>query len=344
MQERLAAREAYWDGLKGIAIIAVIVIHSYRPDPLSGYSVDAIVSVLLRQLSGFAVALFLFLSGLMAGMSSRPKDSQYILQRIMGIWPTYLLWTVVFIMIFSPEDLEVPRRLFLDVFAGEGIGIGYFVIVLTQMIVLTPIIARIQSIAAHVVIMVLFSAAGLVFTYYAKFGPYPALGTFPYAGLPFFVWYPFYHLGFVLAKNLGFNKKRQIWLAIAAAAACLTFLCNVAEGFLYFQASPDFAVSQLKVSSVAFSLTVCSLAVLGFPYLREFVPQWLAWIGCNSLVIYLAHLIPLRLIFWVAEKGGMNPGTMQLLVVSMTTLGICLVGVYIGRSILPRKIAAYAMG
>ncbi|WP_459667127.1 acyltransferase family protein [Novosphingobium sp. 11B] len=336
-------RQGYWDAWKGIAIIAVIIIHACAINSLSLGGAETKLTVLVRQFVNFAVPMFLAISGLMAGLSKKPKNFDYILHRMLGLWPAYLLWTLIYILAFSRSHLLDPKSLILDVFAGAGIGIGYFVIVLSQMIVLTPLICKIRSLMMHAIIIFLFTAMGRVLTYYAVLGPYP-VGS-PFNGLPFFMWYPFYHLAFLIGSRVDLAVRRMKLLTISTIFIVVGLIASIIEGLELLPVDIGLASSQLKLTSTFFSLAVFLWSTLAFAILSKKTPKWLSWIGRNSYIIYLTHLIPLRAVASQNLKFRISVGQFaNIFSVSLIVLLICLVGVAIGRRVLPKKLQPYFMG
>lgn len=74
------ARDNYWSMLKGIAILAVLMIHI----PLTS---DTNSILATRQIINFPVAVFLFLSGFFVKIGDRRKDS------IKRLLIPYIIWS-----------------------------------------------------------------------------------------------------------------------------------------------------------------------------------------------------------------------------------------------------------
>ena len=62
------AKRQYWQAIRGMCILAVIMIHS-----LGGFdSTSGTVLLVLRQLINFAVAIFIFMSGYFVSVNKLP--------------------------------------------------------------------------------------------------------------------------------------------------------------------------------------------------------------------------------------------------------------------------------
>lgn len=333
-------RQEFWDWLKAIAIAAVITIHTSNVNLVPAGSKQAFFIVGLRQVVSFAVPLFFGLSGLMAGYSSKSKDINYISDRIKRlIWP-YLIWTLIYIVLFHRQHLISPLDIALDVFAGIGIGIGYFIVVLIQMILLTPFIDRIRSNLLHATVMIMGFLVGIVFTY----ARLPGWSNFPYSSLPFVVWYPFYHLGYVIAKQVDLNVRRPGLILIFSASYLFFLFVSFLEGFELLPSDQNLAISQVKLSSKLMSLSLFALAMLIFPWCKSKSLSWLAWIGQNSFFIYLVHIAVLKGVNRVINNFASAGSPSYIAISVLSTLIVCCVFSLIMRRVLPEKLKAIIIG
>jgi peptidoglycan/LPS O-acetylase OafA/YrhL len=189
------------------------------------------------------------------------------------------------------------RELSKDVLLGTGIGIGYFVIVLIQYILLTPVLARLNGKRTHIILMATLFACGLLVTYVARAGhPNSRWAQYPFYCLSFIVWYPFYHLGVFAAKFGIVNSsvwRSRAWIFLLYFA----FLAaSVAEGIFLCGRGVALGVSQLKATSL---LTSVALFLLLLCYHRTgpgrlFSNHFLQLLGKSSYMIYLMHLLVLH--------------------------------------------------
>nr|CAD6631987.1 hypothetical protein RFYW14_04574 [Pseudorhizobium flavum] len=277
--------------MRGLAIVAVVTTHAANFGlSLDGWNYDFVL--VLREMVNFAVPTFFLLAGYFANSRSLNDPVGFWRLRAFRILPTYLFWTAVYLLIFAPGDLIHPA-LAQHVLTGTGVFIGYYVVVLVQMTALTPMLNRIKSLRLHGVIMLVLIGAGLSFTYAAQatttFGKF---GTFPYSALPFFVWYPFYHFGFVVAKYDLPHRLQRIKINHLIAVALLALLSAVLEAFGLWYDKPSLASSQLKATSLLCSFVVAML-VLRLSSTSFSPPQALVTLGRSSFFIYLTHLLVL---------------------------------------------------
>lgn len=263
-------------------------------------------ALLIRQFINFAVPMFLALAGYMAGGRAVIQSGEFISSRLKRLLPPYLLWTFVYVGLGRPEDLLSPTVLAADIFMGEGIGVGYFVIVLAQMVVLTPLISKVSSVRGHALIMAGGALAGLVTSYvFQLFLVDHPLSSFPANALPFWVWYPFYHFGFVARRyHLPESKFLQRWLPLLWCGWLLCVGLSWLEGQALTAAdAAKFGMSQTKATSLLASGALF-LALLGATAsLRKYQFRGWAWIGRNSYFIYLTHLLVFAVIAKVWSRG-----------------------------------------
>lgn len=288
-------RVSYWDNWKGIAIIAVVFIHATGgAGAFDKGSFNWIFGISIRQLVDFAVPIFLAISGYFSAKNLEGSLINYYKLRLLRILTPYLIWTAIYILIRTPTDFPDYKEILQGFFFGTGIGVGYFVIVLFQFVILTPLYLKIDKKSTHLLIIVVTSIAGSIFIYYVSiFNQNHALSKFPLYALPFIAWYPFYHLGFFMARykeDLLIDSRFKI-LSIAGFAIAL--LLSFCEGFYWaYDQNYNFGSSQLKITSMTASMFLFFIAI-SIKDRKSFLSRKtkLTWIGQNSYAIYLTHML-----------------------------------------------------
>ena len=112
--------------LRGIAILAVVIIHSSMPDRLR---------VVIRPFVNYAVALFIFLSGYLTNIDISDKKN-FMKKRIIKVIVPYIIWSIIFSV---PSKFE---HFGLNLLTGRCCGIYYYIFVYVQFVILTPLISR----------------------------------------------------------------------------------------------------------------------------------------------------------------------------------------------------------
>lgn len=278
------------DQWKGASIVAVIAIHASGtaltfPPSTFNWAFGLIV----RQPINFAVPMFLALAGYLAGAKrlETPSDRRtFWRNRFERLLLPYLVWTLATVALRTPSHLISPIALAKDILLGQGIGVGYFVIVLAQFIAVTPLIASLKRSWHHIAIMGIATAAGLATRYYFQIEqPDSILAQFPLYALHPLAWYPFYHLGFWIHRTCPSWLNRQPAMTRLAG---FFLLLSIAEGWLLAsQGYVEFATSQLKTSSFLMSGSLVLIALSSDR--RERGSSLLASLGRNSYFIYLSH-------------------------------------------------------
>jgi len=321
-------RSTYWDSIKGLAIIAVVIIHSsgsaftFFPEG----SLNWIFGVTLRQITAFAVPIFFVVSGLFSQPRKGLSARSFIVNRFIRILPPYILWSLVSLVLNKPHLFLNPMLLVRVCILGGGIAAGYFVIVLLQFILLTPLIWKIKTAQTHIAIMITFSILGLSATYVLRI-----LGS-PYYFILFIFWYPFFHFGVFTSM---FKRDMEIWLhkirKFIPGLLIICFALALIEGF--FWSSHGFVSigkSQLKISSFLFSF-ILFLAILSFKEIFSRADRVvIAWLGRASFIIYLSHMLVLNRVRHVLISFSFKQINMLfqlqpvfILLVSLCTVIVC---------------------
>lgn len=343
-------RSAYWDNWKGLAIIAVVVIHACGDTKnFPANSFNWLFGLEFRQVVNFAVAMFFAIAGYFAAGAAQKNPVDYYRKRLGRILTPYVIWTAIYLLIRTPLTPPSLDEIAKGYLLGSGIGIGYFVIVLLQFVVLTPLFQRIEKIKAHVLIICLFSLIGLAFNYY--FGtqhPTSFLGRFPGSGLWFFVWYPFYHFGYLAARYKSEFRIEAIRPQFVFAALAIALALAFIEGWFWGQQDLySFGATQVKASSKATSLllfvTAIVLAGTGTWLDKD---SFLTWLGKNSYAIYLIHLLTLGAAKSALRHAEAAYDFQPLFIIASTTLSIlgCVIFIRLCKKVLPVQIQQKLLG
>jgi fucose 4-O-acetylase-like acetyltransferase len=334
----VSERESYWDAIKGVAIIAVITIHCCV---VKGLDLDEFAMVLVvgwRQIVNFAVPLFLAVSGYLAGRSGALKNWDWITKRVFVLLPAYVIWTIIHILLFHRSDILDPIRILKDFVIGTGIGIGYFVVVLVQMICITPIIDKISKTSQHAMAIICITTIGLSFTYFIQLHKLEPFNVFPLSAIFFPVWYPFYHFGFFSGKS-GWVAPHRIAVGLTVAALGLSF----AEGYAWIPILPEFAISQTKASSLAYSFCLTLSIFSLYKVVRLQNAKYLAWIGKSSYFIYLFHLIPIIILRKAMQNVHILP-VGKIAIIAICAIFASIGAAYAGRRFIPIRMQRWIMG
>jgi fucose 4-O-acetylase-like acetyltransferase len=313
-------RNSYWDYVKGISIIAVILIHTTANTSVCG--------MVWRQFINFPVFLFFVVAGYFCKYSG---DYVVLLKKKgLRLIPPFFIFSLAYAILDlyfllrhggKINGLEVARSLI-----AFGRGWGYFVLALAQCYLVVPLLAKMKVIPRLVMTFVcyLFSAAlmyGLILSNPSIKG---VDGPIPFIFVTTWI-FPF-ALGFSI-REAGENFKGIsdwsnprifIW-------GTLLFLLSVLEGVVYhLNGYTIIGLSQIKLSSVVFSVF---LSLVLFAKKREVKKdhwRWLAVLGEASLFVYLSH----RLLILAGKSllskmclGNLHPFVFMVLVIIIVVFG-----------------------
>lgn len=281
------------DIAKGLAILAVVFIHS------SGYlsvsdqgTLEWYTGVISRQFVNFAVPVFLFISGFLSFSSDVHDTVSFLKKKVLRIITPYLFWSFAYFCILFPTNnynFDI-KNIIAQLVLGTGIGVGYFVIVLMQFVILTPLINKIASIKTHLLVIGGLTVIAGLFNYMTISSQHLSLfSQFPYSAILFIVWYPYYHMGF-LFKKFDITRPKYCSNYLLFFVMSLSLFLAVFEGMHWaYSGNYTFAVSQLKITSMILSLCVCIF--ICFNIKSSVDNHFLSRLGTVSYGIYLTHML-----------------------------------------------------
>lgn len=261
--------------LRGIAIIAVVMIHT---------APSGMKEVFLRPFINFAVPLFIFLSGYLTKLEIKSFGPFYK-KRLSKVLIPYCIWSIVFTVVLGNYNDFIVNFL-----TARCCPIYYYIFVYAQLVILTPIIIKIIKSNIRWIGWFLMPMAIIIVRYIMPF--YNADVSVLIIRIPFFMWFGYYYLGMILGNGIlkcTIDSKRLYILY------GITILISIAEGIFWCQyGNSDMATSQLRLSSMLNSTVVLLIAN---KYLNEnrkklyCIEDLLVQIGNNSFGIYLTHML-----------------------------------------------------
>ena len=271
-------RIAYYEGVRGLAIIAVVAIHgsgdgiAFVANGLS--DPNFLFTLGLKQALVFAVPVFFFLSGYFSSTSIGP--------RLLRVGIPYLIWSVAASVLLGARD---PGIILGKILTGSAVGPYYFMLDLLVLIALTPLIARALCHPAGLHICLGIGLTHVLFCYVAL-AVDPELNWWWYMISPT-AWLPYYALGMARKLRVPAPSAARAQALGALALAGLALSCL--EGFVLLAhfGGGGGALQPVKLSSMLYALAVCDL-VLALRGQVKF-PRWLCRIGSVSFGIYLLH-------------------------------------------------------
>lgn len=334
------------DVWKGFAILAVIGIHvSNAAFTFPEGSGNEWWGIAYRTPLNIAVALFFAISGYLAPSAADVEKAglaKYYSSRLLRLWPPYLIWTAIFLAINAPSSLLDVKVVAKAIALGQGIGIGYFVIVLTSLVLLHPLFVKLSR-GVFLGGSALLTIVTLAAIYYARLKlPDSILARFPYFALPFTTWIVFYAQGFYLKDRSAPGIPRKALIALLG----LSLVLVAAESYYLWQVKGEalFAAGQIKFSNYLLSAVVIIIALTekGLFASGNVIFEWL---GKRSYLIYLCHV----LFIMGVEKtlAGTAFFNQQWLYIPLMTIVVAVaVSLFIGvaEAVFPAPLAYWVLG
>lgn len=310
------ARDRYLQAIQGLAIACVVCIHCLP---------QCAASVVLRPFLNWAVAGFLFLSGLLTSESKILRGG--LAKRLHKVLIPYLVWSGIYLVV---TQRLTAGGIVKGVLFGTSSAQMYYLLVYAQLVVLTPLLYRVLRshrllvYCVTPVFLLVREAAAIV-----GFALSQVQVLFP-------AWLLFYVLGLDWEK-VGRVATRRRSLLPGLLVACL--LLQLASGIAWLaRGDYNMATTQLKLSSMAMSAVLVVLIGLAGHRLRQlFVRSHLVKLGDLSFGIYLCHILVLS-----AVTKMLGFVAIPLLIATVINLAVTFVVsacvVAAGAKLLPRKV------
>jgi fucose 4-O-acetylase-like acetyltransferase len=338
----MTCRNTYLDAWKGIAIICVVLIHT------SGPIADQPLGVVLRQFINFSVSLFVAIAGFFSYGSyikAQKNNTPFYWPRIRSLLIPYLVWSCVCILLFKRYWFYEPEMLiYHGLLIGRGISVGYYIIVLIQLTLLTKLL-DVESLWSRKFILIMIGNLLMVGVMY-----WAVLSDFKGEAVPVPVpaifaptWGCAYVIGMYFRKSqkmeamvIGRPSKKLLGMVVL-----LAFLFSIIEG-LAFTKFPVIAISQLKISSFLFAMAIIFYILSEnnkeINHMRtNWTRSFFAHLGRNSFLIYLTHMAALGVIRVMAHRMFyIDNASIEFVFISASVVIVGgLVLAYLVRMILP---------
>ena len=347
MPHSLKDRDSSFDAFRGIAIIAVVAIHAI---PWEYYRDYVVLSY--RQVLNFAVPSFLFISGYWLSKKSIRSIGDYksfLQKRLSRILIPYIFWSVVFLLYENNKTHNVSvTQILSTLLAGTASFHCYFVVVIAQLYMLTPLLNYVNRKPYGFISVLIFNIVSLFVLYLLSLGdlwfvddPYYLIHS------PFLLWIIFYQMGLLIGSSgsEGFIPRNMHKFILPAVLVAL--VVSVLEVITILSKYDNWhrAICAIKYSSFIYSTCI----IFGFLALRERLKKWprfLVVLGNYSFGIYLIHVIILRGVVRIMPKVDTIYSFQVLygLMAVLITLIMCYVLITIARKLLPKLFYSRILG
>jgi surface polysaccharide O-acyltransferase-like enzyme len=345
-------RDLSFDAFRGVAIIAVVAIHSsgfgfsWRYSASGRWNFTFIIAYI--QLLLFAVPALIFMSGYWSSKSpikSLKDYTSFLTRKLPRVLIPYLFWSFV---VFGYTAIQTGgmdiRRMVLELLTGGACFPYYFIIVIIQLYMITPLLQYVNRRAYGLMLVLVFSMTTVFALYLSRV--YSLIWHLP-AYLPFYSWIIFYEIGLLTGdrydKKITF-KSAPVFI-LSSVLICL--LISELEGMILLSGYDNlgFAISPVKYSSILYSVCI----ICGFLFLRGRLNRWpkfLVAIGNYSFGIYLIHIFVLGKVAGIVQKAEIIY-SFQLLyqfIVVLITIPICFLLISVTRRLLAPTFCRKVLG
>ncbi|MEP0357614.1 acyltransferase [Paraglaciecola sp.] len=288
----MSQRIEYFDVLRGLAIIAVVAIHSSVTGlQFSEQSFNFNFTVFWRNLLNFAVPLFIAISGYFLAnkqLSSAAEYTAFLKRQIPKVLIPAAIWSCIYCA-FSLVVLNRPlnQELFKLVTFQASIPF-YFIALIIQLYLLLPLLLKFSNLTG-LLFSIILSLLSALLIFYLRYYTQIDLPIIIYAG-NFASWLMFFMLGLCYGKGkINISNKVLVSLTIAFyLLSCVESIILIEE----FHQAGD-ASSAIKVSSFLYSFF---LIILMFGNANLTKSRLLSDLGQVSFGVYLVHMLVITIL------------------------------------------------
>lgn len=308
-------RSEYWQLIRGICILCVIMIHTLYLTNIFYINVSNIV---MRRIINFAVAVFIFMAGYFVHVEN---IGNFYLSKAKRLIIPLVIWDLLYAIInYRSSILNSSIITVLKSFAfSTSAAHLYYIYVLIQLFLITPFLIKLSNSDKYknfpILITPIYNIILFICKYFFSF-------NIPLYNYWIFGWISYYYLGIILKKEKDFKFKENNFLIL-----CL--FISILEGVLIYASRNELynlATSQLTFLNSIYSLMFCCLLFNGNKNFKidnvksEWVQRMLIKLGNYSFGIYFSHLLILMIVRKMITKLSLNYFENIVLIFLLTTL------------------------
>lgn len=336
MKSEKSVKNVYWQRIRGLCILAVVLIHSFTGFNYVGEYGYETAWILIRQLINFAVAVFIFMAGYFVNLDkiSSPEFSYktFIISRCGRLVIPFCVWSLVYtgVSVFQAYNDGVELSLLGIIYrfvVGKAATPLYYIVVMVQLTLLTPWLVKEVKKGTHIskALWMLTPCYLLyVYGYHLVFGKQPMLyETF------FPAWFLFYYLGI----NIRCRKPELIRLCnrygnIKFVILAWVLSCGEALMLREFAFSSSFYVSQITIGSFLYSFVLALwLTKCAEFYKNKLGNSILSKVGDCSYGVFYIHMFVLMIVAKFIQTFGLDNNwfsswCIPFIVASVVSVGI----------------------
>lgn len=324
----MSSRIQYYDVLRGIAIVFVVSIHSLNYSKTTG--INVINLIIWRDFIGFAVPLFITLSGFFIAPKSLKEPNSYLeflKRQLPRVLVPYIVWSLFYSLQLYRGGEQINTILF-KFFTFQAAAPFYFIGLIVQFYLLAPIVQRYadkKGLIGSALLSVIY--CGLL--YQLRYAHNISIPIVLYAGL-FFPYLFFFVLGVYLGKGNVLVQNRIICLSMVA----VTYGLCVLNSYLEYQRYLDFNSATSAVGIVSFLNAFFVICFLFNPKNANTRNTILSYIGKVSFGVFFTHIFVLNKLARIIDLYVVRENVLFFQVSMITiTLLICVTFCWVFRKL-----------
>lgn len=343
-------KNIYWQNIRGICIIAVILIHC--TDGLSAvhsniYSYDSMYYIIMRNIVNFPVPLFLFISGYFTNIDMAKTDLKtFYKKKLARLILPFIIWTTfynaynVITKILKHEPVKT-MNIIKSYFTGGATSHLYFIVLLLIFILVTPLLVKALNSKAKSILLCSMSGALLTVIYISNI----VFLSDKYDFLAKYILIVFYYFG-LYCKNNDFHLTTKVNKKTVVGLFTFAFVFNIVETYLllYFKVNSQFSFSQATIGGILYAFAIIALLLINKRDVNKH--SILSYIGDNSFGIYFIHLFWLSIIKNIFRIANITLPFIFInqIIELIGALGLSIVTIFIVKKIFGKKTSNLAFG
>ena len=300
-------RNPYWQEIRGICLLAVIMMHCPSGATYDARSEIFILYLFFRQFINFPVAIFIFLSGFFS-VKENITPRKYYINRCEKLIIPFVIWSIIYDIIAVCEALSQGEhiswiRMAVYFIWGQAAPPFYYIVALLQLTFLTPCLINAAKKKSKAIALLLFSITPayllILYAYKINLGSKGIPFSTLYAAV-FPAWFGFYWLGIYIRCN-----EKQLSGLISklgkVSYLILALFLSAIESMLWIQANlgVKFALNQVRYTSFLCAAILIFIFIKKQPLSvkkRSGIHSFLIYIGDISYGIFYVHILWVRFV------------------------------------------------
>ncbi len=292
--------------IKGLAIIAVVLLHVLAYPKGIYHSDQQIFFISLDQLARFCMPAFIMLSGYGLAFKYEKEKiiyADYLKKRIWKLFPLYVVWSITSILIIKSIPAwsfgNQPISLVVQFLLGQADYQLYFLPVIFQLYALFPLLWLLRK-RPNLLLLGAATIQIALFTFYAS--KITNSDRFEYVLSLSWLLY------FVFGIYLKIQELPKIIIKLAWPLSLIFFAIIAFDSLRQINSGID-PLPALKFTrlliipfGLSFNLALIVTRININNFFQKTIFKFLAWCGKNSYLIFLSHTIGLRIAYAVITK------------------------------------------